>query len=79
MTPTRVEGSKSVFGVVGIPTPHPAFGHLLPVEGRRDAATVCHSLEATKSFQKVPVHKAGKFSLHVFRRDILSRRACPMV
>jgi hypothetical protein len=23
--------------VVGIPTPHPAFGHLLPVEGRRNA------------------------------------------
>jgi hypothetical protein len=25
---------------LGMPTPHPAFGHLLPVEGRRDATTI---------------------------------------
>ena len=28
-------------GAIGVPTPHPAFGHLLPVEGRRNASNVC--------------------------------------
>jgi hypothetical protein len=26
--------------VAGSPTPHPAFGHLLPVEGRRNATNI---------------------------------------
>ena len=30
-------GILALIGVLGVPTPHPAFGHLLPVEGRRNA------------------------------------------
>jgi hypothetical protein len=37
MTSTDVVWHDVSTGVVGSPTPHPAFGHLLPVEGRRDA------------------------------------------
>ena len=33
---SRFDGPMLDIGVSGIPTPHPAFGHLLPVEGRRE-------------------------------------------
>jgi hypothetical protein len=37
MTPTALGTRNAPTEVVDIPTPHPAFGHLLPVEGRRSA------------------------------------------
>src|SRR5204863_5474717 len=37
MTSLMLDSIEATTRVVGVTTPHPAFGHLLPVEGRRNA------------------------------------------
>ena len=48
-------GILARIGVFGIPTPHPAFGHFLPVEGRRNAESVSPLFHTRVRVEHVPM------------------------